>query len=434
MNTENTCWQIPFFTIWTGQAISLLGSMVGRFALVWWLTELTGSATVLTTATLAAVIPQVFIAPLAGAYVDRWNRRVVMMVADSFIALISLVLAYLFWTDQMQVWHVYVVVLLRAMGSTFHGPAMSASTSLMVPEKYLSRAAGMNQTLNGALMMAGPPLGALALNLMPLHYVMLLDVATALPAILPLFFTHIPQPQRATEREEPSIWVDVRDGIRYLLSWRGLFMLIAMSAVLNLFYNPIISLLPLYVTRHFGGEAAHLGWLQSAQGIGIVLGGLLLSIWGGFKRRIHTALAGEILQGAATIVFGLLSPDAFEIALIMWGLAFFFNVFFNGPMFAFLQAVVRPEMQGRVFTAQMSMVWIAWPLGLVIAGQLVDRSSVQTWIIAGGVVEVTLGTVALLIPAIVNLEEEGKARATMNTEKPKPLTSEDSSSPGELED
>ena len=192
---NNTRWKLPFFTIWIGQALSLLGSAVGRFALVWWVTELTGSAIILTTATLVTIIPNIIISPLAGAYIDRWNRRVVMLVADSFIALVSLSLAYLFWTEQMQIWHVFAASFLRSLGTTFHGPSMSASTSLMVPKEHLSRVGGMNHTLGGILGMTGPVLGALALSIMPLHHVMLVDVATALFAIVPLLFIQIPQPE-----------------------------------------------------------------------------------------------------------------------------------------------------------------------------------------------------------------------------------------------
>jgi DHA3 family macrolide efflux protein-like MFS transporter len=157
---------IPFFTIWAGQAFSLVGSQVVQFALVWWLTQLTGSATVLATASLVALLPEIVLSPIAGAYVDRWNRRIVMIVADGLIALASLWLAYLFWIGATQVWHVYVILAIRAVGGSFHWPAMQASTSLMVPKEQLTRVAGLNQTLKGVLNIACPPLGALLLAIM----------------------------------------------------------------------------------------------------------------------------------------------------------------------------------------------------------------------------------------------------------------------------
>ena len=141
----HTRWQIPFLTVWAGQAFSLVGSKVAQFALVWWLTEMTGSATVLATATLVALIPEILLSPLAGVYVDRWNRRVVMLVADGLVALAALWLAYQFKIGTVQVWHVYAIMFVRSVAGSFHWPAMQASTSLMVPKEQLSRVAGLNQ-------------------------------------------------------------------------------------------------------------------------------------------------------------------------------------------------------------------------------------------------------------------------------------------------
>ncbi len=411
MNTHNSSWRRKFFSIWTGQALSLLGSRVASFALVWWLTASTGSATVLASATLVAILPRVLLGPVAGACVDRWNRRVVMIVADSFIALIALWLAYMFWINALQVWHVYVVVLARALGGIFHGPAMNASTSLMVPKKHLPRVAGLHQALGGSLNLVAPLLGALSLAVLPLHSVMLIDVGTAVLAILPLFLTHIPQPQRQAASgsdEGASLWREMRQGLRYVWNWPGLLALMIMAAVVNFVINPAFTLLPLYVSRQFGGGAAQLGWMQAAQGAGLIAGGLLLSAWGGFRRRVYTALTGLILQGLATVVVGLAPEGAFWLAVVGWGIGGFMNVFYNGPLFAFLQGAVRPEMQGRVFTVQHSLAWIAWPLSLAVAGPVTDMVGLRAWYVAGGLVAVLAGLAALSIPVITRLEGDGK--------------------------
>ncbi len=414
MSMHDSSWRRKFFPIWTGQALSLLGSRVASFALVWWLTASTGSATVLATATLATVIPRVFLGPIAGACVDRWNRRAVMLVADTFIALVSLWLAYAFWTGAMQVWHVYVVVLARALGGTFHSLAMASSTALMVPKKQLSRVAGLNQTLYGSLNIVGPPLGALALTVLSLHTVMLIDVGTAVLAILPLLVVHIPQPQRKPAgRTESSIWSEMREGFRYVWNKSGLMALLIMAAVVNFVINPVFSLLPLYVSQHFGGEAIHLSWMQSAQGVGLVAGGLLLSAWGGFRRRIYTSLTGLILQGLATVVVGLAPASAFWLAVLGWGVGGFMNVFYNGPLSALFQATIRPEIQGRVFAVQQSLVSIGWPLSLAVAGPVADLVGLRAWYVAGGLVAVLAGLLALSVPAIVNLEQDESARTVV---------------------
>ncbi len=136
---ENRNWAKPFFTIWFGQAFSILGSKLVSFALVWWLTQKTGSATVLATSTIMIYLPQIFLGPFVGALVDRWNRRVVLIIADSAVALATLVLAFLFWVDVVELWHIYLIVFLRSLGGCFHFPAMQASTSLMVPDSHISR-------------------------------------------------------------------------------------------------------------------------------------------------------------------------------------------------------------------------------------------------------------------------------------------------------
>jgi DHA3 family macrolide efflux protein-like MFS transporter len=409
-------WQIPFFTVWTGQQLSWIGSMLAQFALVWWVTKTTGSATVLASATLVSLLPMVVLGPFAGALVDRWNRRMVMIVADSVIALMSAWLAYLFWTDAMQIWHVYVVMLARAIGGTFHGPAMQASTSLMVPKEHLPRVAGLNQTMGGAVNIIAPPLGALLLEVLPLHGIMALDVVTAAFAIAPLFFVYIPQPkQEATTvnaaGNRPSLWADVREGFRYVWHWPGLLAVCLLAMALNFLINPAMSLMPILVTNHFHGEALQLGWMNSAWGVGLVLGGVLLSVWGGFRRRIVTMLMGIVGLGVGVLLVGLTPATVFPLALV--GLLFgaVMNSMCNGSAFALLQQVVAPEMQGRVFTLTMSLCNVATPLSMAVAGPVADALGVRTLYVIGGVSQVLLGIGGFFVPAIMHLEDNHKAHA-----------------------
>src|SRR4030095_10514381 len=196
----STNWATRFFTIWMGQALSLFGSALVQFALIWWLTQKSGPATLLAVATLVGMLPQIVIGPFAGALVDRWNRRIIMMVADGTIAAFSLLLAYLFATGTIQIWHIYAIMAVRAIGSAFHFPAMSASTPLMVPKEQLTRVNGLNQALQGVNSLLGPPLGALLLGILPTQGILLIDVGTALLAILPLLFLSVPQPERHDEQ------------------------------------------------------------------------------------------------------------------------------------------------------------------------------------------------------------------------------------------
>ena len=420
MRKNGSNWKSPFFTIWTGQQLSLIGSGAAQFALVWWLTMTTGSATVLATATTVALIPQILLGPLAGAYIDRWNRRLVMMIADSFIALVSLWLAYLFWSGSMQVWHVYIVMLARSLGSVFHWPAMAASTTLMVPERHLTRIAGMNQTMNGLLTIVGPPLGALLLALLPLHGVMLVDVGTALFAVGPLLFIAIPQPVRSRTNgsKKASIWVDLREGFRFLWGWSGAMVLVAGALIFKVALTPAFSLLPLLVRKHFGGGAAQLSLLESVIGVGILLGGLILSAWGGFKRKVYTLLLGLIGVGVGILVLGFTPAHLFFIAL---GSMFFMGLMIpmtDGPIMAIFQSTVAPEMQGRVFALLGSLVSISSPLGLAIAGPVSDRFGIQVWFVVGGILCMAVGISGFFIPAILRIEENHKKKQSSETASP----------------
>ena len=406
---ENKNWAGPFFTIWTGQAFSLLGSRLVQFALIWWLTRTTGSATVLATASLVALLPQVILGPVVGALVDRWNRRLVMLVADSVVAIATLLLAFLFWHGSIQIWQVYLLLLVRAIGGGFHWPAMTASTSLMVPEENLSRIQGLNQMVQGGMGILAAPLGALLLEILPMQGVLAIDVGTALLAITPLLFIGVPQPKSAVHPtgvlEKPSVWRDMRAGFRYIWSWPGMMMIAMMALMINFLLSPAGSLLPILVTKHFQGQAMELAWLQSASGFGVVLGGLILSAWGGFKRRILTSMLGLLGLGLGMGLMGFVPAGAIFIAVGLMFLVGLSQPIVNGPIFAVMQATVAPEMQGRVFTLLVSASSAMAPIGLIIAGPVADRFGIQTWYIAGGIVTLAMGIAGYFIPAVVNVED-----------------------------
>lgn len=402
----------PFFTIWTGQAASLLGSALVQFALVWWLTKTTGSATVLALASMMAMLPQVFVSPIAGALIDRWNRRVVMMVADGVIAMAVVVLVVLYALDAVQIWHIYGLMFIRAVGSAFHWPAMQASTSLMVPEKHLSRVAGLNQALQGLAAIVAPPLGALLLDVVSMQAVLAIDIGTAVLAIAPLFFVQVPQPERtsAEGRASPaSVMADLRDGLRFLWGWPGMLMVIAIAMAVNLLLHPAMSLQPLLVTDHFSGGALELAWLQSAFGVGFVVGGITLGAWGGFRRRALTGVVALTLAGFGFALTGLAPADALWLAVASMFWAGAMTVIVNGSIFAMLQAVVPPEVQGRVFTVVLSGSGAMAPLGLAIAGPLADLFGERLWFVVAGTAMVAMGIGATLVPAIMQIEDRRRS-------------------------
>jgi len=406
--SEQRRWKARFFTIWTGQQLSVIGSRAARFALVWWLTTTTGSATVLATASLVAYLPQIFLGPFVGTLVDRWNRKTVMLVADSFIALVSLWLAYMFWSGAMQPWHLYIVMLAASFGDTFHWPAMAASTTLMVPEKHLTRIGGLNQSINGVLTIAAPPLGALLMSLLPLHGVMMVDVATAAFAVLPLLFVAIPQPktEHIEEIKQTPFIENLKTGLRFVLSWRGMVMLIVLASIVKIVLQPAFSLIPLLVHDHFGGGAADLSLLEAVAGIGILLGGLILSAWGGFRRKICTSMMGVIGMGVGSIVMGMAPASVFWMAL---GGAFLLGVMISmvdGPMHALMQSTIPPQMQGRVFALLGSLFSLTAPIGLALAGPLSDMFGIRIWFLVAGGLCIVTAVWGLTVPALIHIEDQ----------------------------
>ncbi len=404
-------WRSRFFPIWTGQVFSLLGSELVQFALVWWLTRTTGSATVLAGATLVALLPQILISPIAGTLVDRWDRRRVMMLADGAIALTSVALALLFALGVARVWHVYVALLFRSTGSAFHWPAMQAATAMMIPDRHLSRIGGLNQGLYGFAAIVAPPLGAILLGLLPMHGILAIDVVTALAAVLPLVCVRIPRPQRELPAERrPSVLADLGAGLRFVWSWKPLLAIILVSMSVNVFTNPASALSPLLVTKHFGGGAIQLAGLQSAFGFGMVGGGALLGIWGGFKRRIVTVVAALFLMGIGFTAVGFMPATGFGAAVAAFGFVGVMSPICDGALLAILQSTVPHEMQGRVLSLLMSGAKAAAPLGLAVAGPVADRFGVPVWYTIAGLVMVAGSLLVFVLPGVLRIEEGGPPR------------------------
>ena len=423
---EGRRWQFPFFSIWGGQALSLLGSQLVQFALIWYLTIETGSATVLATASLVGLLPYVIFGPIIGTLVDRWDRRLVMLVADGSIALLTILLAVLFATGRIEIWQIYLVMFARSVAGGFHGNAMSASTALMVPVEHLTRIQGVNQMLNGGLNVISAPLGALLLDFLPLQGILAIDVVTAVFAIVPLFFIKVPQPERIERNvgkngDQPTVWQDFKEGLRYMAGWPGLLMLGLMAILINFLLTPAGALLPLLVKDYFNGGAIELGWVNSAAGIGVILGGSLLGIWGGFKRKIVTTFVGLFGLGAGVLILALAPPTTILWAVVASLIYGTMQPITNGPIGAIMQSTVAPDMQARVGSLLGSMASGMAPIGLLIAGPISDRVGIQTWFLIGGILCMFMAIIGFFIPALMKIEE-GNQVSDIGMEKPESVT------------
>lgn len=394
----------PFFLIFTGQAVSLIGSRLVQFSLVWWLTQQTSSANVLAFASIMAILPQAILTPFAGVLVDRWNRKRIMLFADAGIAVVTLFLAFLYASGLIQVWHIYVMMFLRSLGGGFHWASMQASTSLMVPKEQMARVAGLNQSIQGIASIVAPPVGAILIEVLPIQYVLSIDVITAIFAIIPLIFVHVPQPLRQLAGTR-SILEDMRGGFDFILRYKGLQIIIIMSLLINLLTSPGFTLLPLLITTYFKGGALELAWIQSAMGLGMIIGGLLLGVWGGFDNRIKTAFVALIVSSIGLLGFSQTPPDLFIFAV---GSIFVFGVtnsVANSSFFAALQTFVPPEIQGRVFTLLMASSVLAQPIGLAIAGPVAEVFGIRSWFVMGSAVMLIMSFWAFTNSDVMDLEK-----------------------------
>ena len=403
-------WLGNYLPMWIGQAVSLLGSGLVQFALVWYMTEKTGSATVLAMATFVALLPSVILGPFAGALVDRLNRKAIMIISDTAVALATFALVVLFHLGIAQIWHIYVALFVRSLCGSFQYPAMQASTSLMVPREHFARLGGINQAMNGVITIVSPPLGALLMSVMTMQAVLAIDLVTAAIAIsLLALFVRVPQPPRSQTAEALTparVLADVRNGLKYAVGWSGLFKVIVMASLINMLASPAFSLLPLMVTKIYGKGAAEVAWLESALGLGVVAGGLLLGLWGGFKRKTATTLTGLIGMGVGITVLGLTDRNTYLLAVGMMGLVGLMNALANGALGAIMQTKIPPEMQGRIFTVIGSLASAASPLGMLLAAPVAEKLGIRAWYLIAGVFCAAMGVYGFLKRDVYTLDDQ----------------------------
>ncbi len=387
------------------QALSLIGSKLVQFSLIWWLTSISHSATVLAIASIMTVLPKVLIGPISGAYIDRWNRKIIMIVADAIVAFITIGLVLLYVSNLIHIWHVYLGIFLRSLLDTFQWTAMQAATSIMIPNKNLSQVAGLNQSLNAISNIIAPPLGALLLSFMPIQNILVIDIGTAPFAIVPLFLITLPKLTHSKEELKQSLLFRIREGIRFLWNWKGLRWIIIIAMIINFLTIPAFSLLPIHVKEFFNKGVIELAYLETSYGMGIILGGFTLGIKGGFKRRVVTALFALGLTGFGLILFGLTPSNLFIMAIASLFLSVFTYTITNGIIFAILQSIVPPEIQGRVFTLLVSLSTGVAPLGLIISGPIADTFGVSFWYVLAGILILASSAASLFIPAIRYIEK-----------------------------
>ena len=422
-----------FTIVWAGQLVSVLASSMTQFALTIWAYQETGSATALGIINTSFIVPFLLLSPIAGVMVDRHNRKLMMMVSDLTAVLATGGILVLQAMGILEIWHLYIAAVINGLGNTFQWPAYSAAISTMVPKENYSRANGMMSLVESGPAVLAPIFAGLLLPIISLTGILVIDVVTFFLAILALTLVIILQPEKTIEGQagSGSILQEALYGFKYIFARRGLLGLLTFFIVLNFVIGLSGSLFSPFILERTNQSSEILGVVTSANAIGAVVGGLLIGLWGGFKKRMNSIFLGEALTGLfLLVVFGLgRSLPVWIIAVVIGGI---FPIFTNGASQAIWQSKVAPDVQGRVFSARRMIAWSVGPITPILAGLLADyvtepAMQANTWlaqtfgwlvgntsgsgmalqfVLTGIVYIVVAGFTFVFVPHVRNLEAE----------------------------
>jgi len=358
-----------FFTIWGGQLISMLGSGLTNFALGVWIYDQTKQATPFAITVLLGTIPRVLLLPIAGSIADRFNRRFIMIVSDTLNAVLTLFIFLLLGAGNLQLWHIYLISMLGSILSAFQEPAYSASISMIVPKDKLGSANGMAQMGQAISSVLTPVMAGALFVFIGFNGIIMIDFITFFFAIAALLFVRIPQPERAPEHKDKNIWQDMQFGWSYLKERKGLLGLLYYYAMVNFLLNwSAVLLIPMVLSRF---TADVLGIIQTVMGVGMLAGSIIMSAWGGAKRRIPTAI-GFIILGVTGFIIAGLQPNPWFIGAGIFLLMFSVPLASGNSQVVFQTKVPR-EIQGRVFSVRSTISQSMMPLAFLTAGPLADK-------------------------------------------------------------
>ncbi len=390
-------WRRTFIAIWSGQAISILTSSVLQMAIVWYITQKTGSAALLSLATLIGFLPQALLGLFIGVYIDRYNRKTVMILSDISIALAGMVLVITGIFGEIPIWLIYVVLFLRSIGAAFHTPALQAVTPSIVPKEQLTQYAGFAQGFKSLSMVISPALAALLFSIWDLNVIILLDVIGALLAVGILSFVKIPNTTKEKLSCRSQVLEEAKEGFQVLRRTQGLLQLLIISCLYAFIYFPIGTLYPLITMTWFGGSVAESGTVEIVFSVGMLVGSCLLGVIGGKIKQIKAILLSIGTYGACVLITGLLPatglPFFIGLSLIM-GMA---SPFFHGVQTAIYQTRIEQKYLGRVLSLTSSIGLIAMPMGLILSGTFADVIGVNRWFAVSGGLTILLFIVSARI-------------------------------------
>jgi DHA3 family macrolide efflux protein-like MFS transporter len=352
--------------------------------------------------TLAFLLPQSLLGLISGVFVDRWSRKLTMILADSFIALCTLAIAIMFFEEKIEIRYIYLLLILRSIGSAFHAPAMQASVPLLAPADQLARVAGISQMINSMCNIVGPLLGAFLLGFFHVSYILLLDVVGALIACSSLLFVHIPNPERK-EKTKLNIWKDLWEAANGVRAVKGLVSLFLISVLATFVIMPVSVLFPLLTLIHFSGSTFQVGIIEMVWGGGMLLGGGIIGIWALKINKVILINAMYLLLGFTFFFSGLLPAEGYILFVIFSFFGGMAGSIYHASFVAVIQLRVAPEILGRVFSTYSSVNLFPSMLGLLGTGFLADTIGISTTFLISGLIICLLGIISYFLPTMLSL-------------------------------
>ena len=397
-------WKLKFYTIWAGQAVSLITSAILQMAIIFYLTEKTGSAMVLSMASLVGFLPYAVFGPAIGVLVDRHDRKKIMIGADLIIAAAGAVLAIVALYMELPVWMVMVVLFIRSVGTAFHTPALNAVTPLLVPEEQLTKCAGYSQSLQSISYIVSPAVAALLYSVWDLNAIIAIDVLGAVIASITVAIVRIPKLGDQVQSLEPNFIREMKEGIVVMRQNKGLFALLLLGTLYTFVYMPINALYPLISMEYFNGTPMHISITEIAFASGMLAGGLMLGRLGSYEKRVPLITGSFFMMGASLAIAGLLPPSGFIIFVVCCAIMGLSVPFYSGVQTALFQQKIKPEYLGRVFSFTGSIMSLAMPLGLILSGFFADRIGINHWFLISGILIIGIAIVCPMMTEVRKLD------------------------------
>ena len=374
----DTNWKRRITLFLATQTISLFGTALVQYAITWHITLTTQSGSMMTIAIVCGFLPTFFLSPFAGVWADRYNRKRLIMISDSAIALTTLIMALLFMAGNESLWLLFVMSAIRALGSAVQTPAVGAILPQLVPEDQLTRVNGINGSIQALIMLVAPMASGALLGMVPLSTIFFIDVVTCFIAVSTLFlFLRVKDHDRMQKAQEGGYFGDLREGVRFIATHPYLKQFFIFSGFFFVLVAPAAFLTPLQVARSFGDQVWRLVAIEITFSVGMMLGGLLIASWGGFRNKIHSMTLSGVVMGASTVAFGVVPSFWIYLSFMsIFGLAL---PLLNTPSTVLLQDRVDKDFTGRVFGVFGMISSSMMPMGMLVFGPMADKVAIE-WI------------------------------------------------------